>query len=510
MRDSTIAWVMIVILNLLRLSSPIFLHAEDRIFDLSSSEFPPHVRNELIIQFAPGIKIDTSKNHNATILTGIAQLDSLNSICNAKEMVPLIAPQANIDAKAFPTRLAHCYVLKFAKATDVTKFIQHYKKLLFVENVEVNQVYHSHGSRSKKIMTIDKSQLLQAASFIKRKNQIIIGITDTGLDWQRKDLLPNLWKNQRELADGLDNDANGFVDDIWGWNFVDPEMMQESGLQWKNKPEDNCGHGSMIADMCNQISIYQSGKNNSTVNRLMIIKAGFATADGTIIFTTISTVRSIIYAAKNGANIINISWGSAFPSGILEQAINYAADKGCLIIASAGNDNSHQCIYPAAFENVCAVAAIDSTNKKLSNSNYGYWIDVAAPGAMRTSDTLATCVSGTSLAAAYVSGLAGLAASCEKYFNADSLRAKIIWSSDNIYQNNPAFVGQLGAGKINLKRALLSEFRPNIIIQNCISLNRNQTFLPGEIIPLVVHVKNLSYPAKNVQITLAADDPIAE
>ncbi|HEX9975569.1 MAG TPA: S8 family serine peptidase, partial [bacterium] len=505
-----IIWVMIGILVMLHLSSPSFLDAEDQNHDLSSSKFPPHTRDELIIQFTPETKIEFPKNQNSTLVTGIAQLDSLNSIRNVKAIVPLVALPNNSETKSYTARLARIYVIKFSKTTDVTKLIHHYKKLPFVENVEVNQVYYSHGSKTKQAVTIDQSQLAEAASLIEHKNQIIIGIIDTGIDWQKKRLLSNLWKNPRELLDGLDNDANGFVDDIWGWNFVDPEMMQESGLQWKNKPEDNCGHGSIIADICNQISNYQSGKNNSKMNRLMIIKAGFATADGTIIFTTAATARSIIYAANHGANIINISWGSEFPSMILQQAINYAIDKGCLIIASAGNDNSQGLNYPAALENVCAVAAIDSTNKKLSPSNYGYWIDVAAPGVMRIQDTLVANVSGTSLAAAYVSGLAGLAAGCGRSFNADSLRAKITWSCDNIYQNNPAYFGQLGAGKINLKRALLSEFRPNVIIQNCISLNRNQTFLPGEIIPLAVHVKNLSYPAKNVQIKLTTDDPIAE
>lgn len=505
-----IAWIVIVMLSVHRFASPFLLHAEDQLFDLTSSEYPPHVCNELIVQLTPATKIAITQKQNATPLTGIAQLDSLNSIYDVKAIVPLIGPQANINVQLSPTRLAQMYLLKFARASDVTEIMHRYQKLSDVEHAEVNQIYFSHGSKTKKAVIIDQRQLIEAASHIEHKNPIIIGIIDTGLDWQKKHLLANLWKNPKESGDGLDNDANGFVDDIWGWNFVDPELLQYLGLSWKNKPEDKCGHGSMIADICNQICNYPTSKNNSKPNRLMILKAGFAMGDGTIIFTTATTARAIIYAANHGANILNISWGSHFPSLILKQAIHYAVAKGCLIIASAGNENSQRPMFPAALENVCAVAAVDSANKKLGASNYGYWIDVTAPASVQIQDSLATRISSTSIAAAYVTGFAGLIAASKKNFNADSLQASMIWSSDNIYPMNPEYIGELGAGKVNLKRALQCHYQPNLILQNCIARNRSQSAVSDEIIPLVVHVKNLSYPANHVRIRFTTDDPIAE
>lgn len=505
-----IFWVTICLLGTFRFCSPFFLHADDRLSDQYSSNLPPHTSNELIIEFKPGIKIAIPKNKNSIPITGIFRLDSLNAVYQAKALIPLIAPLKPDEVKPEFSAHANTFVLKFSNSADVSTFIDHYKTLPFFETVEFNSIYTSHASKIKNLATIEPSQFAELASLVEPKNHVIIGIIDTGIDWQKKHLQSHLWKNPRELLDGIDNDNNGFVDDLWGWNFADPELMQAAGLQWKNKPDDTCGHGTIIAEICNQISNCQPDQNTAHMNRLMIVKAGFSNAEGSIVFTTASTSRSIIYAANQGAEIINIAWGSAFPSAILKKSIDYAVKKGCFIIASAGNENSRQLTYPAALANVCAVAAIDSANRKSSTSNYGHWINLTANGTIQLSDTLATKISGTSIAAAYATGMAGLTARCSQKFNADSLKRTLIWSSDNIYKIIPEYFGQLGAGKINVKRALLADFQSNIIIQNCISLKQNQAFAPGDEIPVAIHVKNFSFPAKNVQIKLRTDNPAIE
>jgi|GEM_PF-2134662 len=503
-------WAMICAISMFYLSCPILSYANDQINHLSSSKFPPHISNELIIQLKPGINIALPAIKNSGTFTGIPPLDSLNSAHDLKAINPLLSPLTEKASDLLVSPLAQAYVFKFSKSADVTSFIDRYQALPIVENVEVNQIFHSHNAKTIKPVAIDQRQLTNAASLIKPKRQVIIGIIDTGIDWQKKHLFSSLWKNQAEKSDGTDNDANGFADDVWGWNFVDPELMQQAGLQWNKIPADNCGHGTRIAEICIQISKYHAGKNDHNPNLLMILKAGFATGDGSIIFTTAATSRAIIYAANHGANIITITWASAFPSRILRHAIDYAIGKGCLVIASAGDKNSQRPSYPAAWDNVCAIAAIDSTNKKLNSSNYGEWIDIAAPYVLQKSDSPPAKVSATSMATAHVAAFAALTASSEGNFHADDLRRRIIWSSDNIHKNNPDYIGQLGAGKINLKRALLSEFQSNVIIQNCIALQDNQTLSTGEIIPFAVHVRNLASPAKNVEIKITSDDPIVD
>ncbi|MBU1261511.1 S8 family peptidase, partial [bacterium] len=161
--------------------------------------------------------------------------------------------------------------------------------------------------------------------------------------------------------------------------------------------------------------------------------------------------KGIIYAADYpGVKVINMSWGSDEPANILKDALDYAYNKGVLLVAAAGNYGKPSKIYPGGYENVLAVAATNSSDKKAQFSNYGDWVDVAAPGEDIYSTILNNkyaSFSGTSMATPFVSGLAGLLFSRYGTITFGS----ITYFSDNI--------GRDDFGRINLPCAILQKNR---------------------------------------------------
>jgi subtilisin family serine protease/uncharacterized protein (DUF2141 family) len=220
---------------------------------------------------------------------------------------------------------------------------------------------------------------------------VIIGVVDTGIAYDHPDLAPNMWINTGEIPnDGIDNDGNGFIDDVNGYDFVndDPDPMDAPSL-----PLGNPGHGMHVAG-----TIAAVGNNGLGLTgvmhtaRLMALKAG----DVTNSFTSAAILQAADYARKNGARAINASFGrSAGPCSPAEynmvSALNAA---GVMLLVAAGNDNVNTDVtpsYPAQYSvatacgpglpNVIAVAAIDQNSNRASFSNYGATsVQIAAPG----------------------------------------------------------------------------------------------------------------------------------
>ncbi len=266
-------------------------------------------------------------------------------------------------------------------------------------------------------------------------NKIIVAVIDTGVDYTHEDLISNMWRNSKEIADNnIDDDKNGYVDDIVGWDFVSND----------NKPYDlaaanlmdllnggNPGHGTHCAG-----NVAASGANGKGVSGVapnaQIMALRFLGNEGG---TTADAVKSIKYAVDNGAKVLSNSWGSegedsAEPTEnqALRDSIQYALDKDVLFIAAAGNssknnDSDEKRAYPASYDhaNIVAVAAIDSADQIASFSNIGAKsVDIAAPGVKvysttvggKYSDTvidlLGATWDGTSMACPHVAGAAAL------------------------------------------------------------------------------------------------------
>lgn len=227
---------------------------------------------------------------------------------------------------------------------------------------------------------------------------IIIAVIDTGIDLKNPALKKFLWTNPGETGldenghdkatNEVDDDGNGFIDDVHGWDFVENNAL----------PQDQQGHGSHIAGLIlSQIKNVRSelGESTRTLNRtpssgsppkiqLMILKyygQNFLTTD-----TLENTIRAFRYATKMGAQIINYSGGGSTPNGAEYKALQEAQEKDLLVIAAAGNDGrnlDYKKFFPANYplKNILSITAVDSSNEILTTSNFSsQYVDLAAPG----------------------------------------------------------------------------------------------------------------------------------
>ncbi|OYZ17276.1 MAG: subtilase [Bdellovibrio sp. 28-41-41] len=240
---------------------------------------------------------------------------------------------------------------------------------------------------------------------------VIVAVIDTGVNYKSKDLAGNMWMNQAEKngKKGVDDDNNGFVDDIYGWNFV-------PGAKNPSDPLDDQGHGSHCSG-----TIGATGNDKYGIvgvawkTKIMALK--FLGADGS--GSLDAALQAIDYATKNGAKVLSNSWGGGEYSEILKEAIERTNKAGAIFVAAAGNNSSNndkEENYPANYDvpNVLSVAAIDNKGQLASFSNYGKnKVHIGAPGVNIYSTILKgyDSWSGTSMATPHVSGAAVLVAS---------------------------------------------------------------------------------------------------
>jgi hypothetical protein len=270
------------------------------------------------------------------------------------------------------------------------------------------------------------------------RREVVVAIIDTGIDYTHPDLVEHLWVNPNEIpGDGIDNDMNGYVDDIYGWDFYNDDASVGHYKYDKNTksnrslPEDNDDHGTHIAGIIGAVADNEIGIAGIASNidvRLMVLKInGGPEGTGSIS----DAVLAIKYATRMGADICNISWGTAQHSPALKEAIR---ESDMLFVAAAGNlgkNNDNKSVYPASYklDNLISVTFIDVNGKLTNLSNYGKKsVEIAAPG----TDIMSTIVgsyktlSGSSMAAPQVSAVASLLYSYDKKLYPSAVKDIII------------------------------------------------------------------------------------
>ena len=303
----------------------------------------------------------------------------------------------------------------------------------------------------------------------------IIAVLDSGVDIDNPDLKPSLWFSSVEVpGDRQDNDGNGFVDDQYGWDFVqnvpDPRPKFDSG--WS---EVAMHHGTIVAGVA-----AAAGNNSLGIAgvawraRIMPLRV----LDGKGMGDTVTVAKGILYAIRNRADIINLSFVGSLSDPILEDAINQAYRAGVLVVAAAGNeqqvgvDMDKQPQYPVCDDGlngeneVIGVAALDENSVLAGFSNFGSrCIDISAPGTHIYSTQLVApgqkgfevpyggYWSGTSVAAPMVSGALAVLKAAYPRLSPSQLRDVLIASGDELTRQNLGLVGKLGRG-LNLKAAL--------------------------------------------------------
>ncbi|WP_319524125.1 S8 family serine peptidase [uncultured Desulfosarcina sp.] len=208
-------------------------------------------------------------------------------------------------------------------------------------------------------------------------SDIVVAVVDSGIDPAHPDLAANIWTNPGEIADnGVDDDGNGYVDDVNGWDFADDDNHP-------NDPTDNHGHGTHVAGIIGAVGDNATGI--AGVNwQVSIMPLRFITAAD--YGTTADAIAAIEYATDNGADVINLSWGGPGESEGLKNVIDAAGAAGVLVVCAAGNDaNDLEDVptYPASYNsaNILSVAASNADDDPAWFTNYSdSQVDVAAPG----------------------------------------------------------------------------------------------------------------------------------
>lgn len=271
------------------------------------------------------------------------------------------------------------------------------------------------------------SPLVQPTKIEACNNSIVVAVVDTGIDYTHPELKENIWVNKGETGpwsppkgmenltacrdkscNGIDDDGDGFIDDVVGWDFVNDVPL----------PYDVHGHGTHIS------GIISSAPANSVglvgvCPKVTIMPLKYYDNSGIGYNNLQNTVRAIEYAVKMGADIINYSGGGSDPAPAEKAAIEKARAKGILFVAAAGNDghnNDQIPYYPASYplDNIISVASINRDNQLLPSSNFGKTVHVGAPGLSIVSALPGGrfgTMSGTSQATAFVTGEAALLAS---------------------------------------------------------------------------------------------------
>ncbi len=262
---------------------------------------------------------------------------------------------------------------------------------------------------------------------------VVIAVLDSGINFEHEEFQDGaIWVNPGEIPDnGIDDDNNGYIDDVFGWDF------------WfgDNYPEDIGGHGTHVtgilgARLNNGLGI--AGLANITIMPLKALSTVYAAAE------------AIYYATDMGATALNMSGGTPFEFEELETAVQYAWDHGMTMVASAGNTSGAH--YPATYPTVIAVSATDANDEEGCACIYGEWIDVAAPGV----DILTTwwpgpsdynLSGGTSSASPHVCGLVALMYSVDPTLTPQEVRDFLCANADDL--GDPGFDIYFGCGRIN-------------------------------------------------------------
>jgi serine protease len=361
--------------------------------------------------------------------------------------------------------------------------------------------------------------------------QVVIAIIDNGVDWKHTDLALNIWQNLGEDANGngktlefingewvfdpgdlngSDDDGNGFVDDLIGWDMV---------LN-NNNPNHNWGenHGTHCAGIAAGVTNNNLGISSISWN-VKVMPLQVAQSNGT--FT--EAYNGIIYAAENGADFISNSWSSLVYTQANQEAINYATQLGSIIMGSAGNYNSLQKRYPASYAGVLSVAAVSVNDVKTSYSSFGPAVDIAAPGGGTEGGILSTLpnnsygvMSGTSMACPLVAGCFGLLKAYKPTWTSEQLITQVLGTADNIDTINPNYIDLLGTGRVNAYNFMLAQnvmmpqkLKLEMIATSYVDANGNNVNEPGELVTLNLQFRNYApYVGENgVTVTLSSDDP---
>jgi subtilisin family serine protease len=460
---------------------------------LCSAKAQNFVQGQIMISIGDEyLPITPTTNAQGTIETGVFWIDSLNALYGVYSF------KRPVDTTSVVNR--GLFLLCFPDSVNAGQVLASYLlQNACVNKGSLNYIREPHVTPSDYYFPqqwgLTKMKCPDAWRYTSGTQDVVIQIIDRGTDYGHPDLVRNVWQNLGEDADGdghtvewsladsawfrdpgdingYDDDNNGYHDDLVGFDF-------------RYDPEDSLGgdpcvtgddHGNKTASTA--AAVTDNWLSGAEAHRVCGHQT--ETASGTSWFSKIMIARywsdwdainAIDYAINNGANVISMSWGDEYDNPDLHDKLDEAWSSGLLLVASAGNYLYDVPAYPAAYENVIAVAATDGDDVKEDYSNYGNWVDLCAPGENWSASHWKqwycyTSWSGTSCSAPFVAGVAALVWTCDTSATNVEVRNALESTADDIC-SLPGNQGQpwcspynkLGHGRVNALEAV-KVFRP--------------------------------------------------
>ncbi len=323
---------------------------------------------------------------------------------------------------------------------------------------------------------LDQVHAYEAWDYTIGSRSVTVAVLDTGLDFDHPDIVENIWTNPGEIPDdGIDNDGNGFIDDVHGWDFVEDDADPEPGTE-HTFTLAGISHGTIIASVIGAVG--NNAEGVAGINwqiKIMPVRILDTIGSG----NSSDAARAVDYAVNNGAQVINLSFSGFEPDPALKNSIKNAYEAGVTVVAAVGNNDTidgdyldEVPIYPACYESsfgedwVLGVAATNEYDARADFSNYGSCVDISAPGVNifgaqfqddaepELEDYYGGGWEGTSAAAPIVSGSAALLLSLYPDLGVEGVRTVLQLSVDPAATQGTKYHGEMGAGRLNVGRAL--------------------------------------------------------
>ena len=400
---------------------------------------------------APGLTVDRVVSGVAQ--SGVASIDDLCQEIGVTRIEPFYS--GHLSKPALIREISRMYIFTLRDGLDASAYLEDFERDPDIEFAELYTIPRPFYIPNDPLLgdqwLLERTDAYGGWDIIRGDSTriAIIGIVDTGVYWTHPDLAANIWINAAEDINhngifddpdnnGVDDDTNGYIDDVVGWDL---------GVGDNNPVEMQPTHGTPVAGAASEVAdndLLGAGIGFSA--RIMCVKGANNQNQLTAVY------QGLIFAAENGAHILNCSWGSMTYHHNEQLIMNSIHEEGILIVAAAGGGGDTIRSYPAGYENVMAVTATDHNDHLMPFAGHGIWIDVCAPGDNIWSTWAENSfinLSGTSFSAPMVCGLAALIKSWNPGFCALEIENLIEDGADTIDHLNPNYRGMLGAGRIN-------------------------------------------------------------
>jgi subtilisin family serine protease len=366
--------------------------------------------------------------------------------------------------------MSRVYRIDFSELTLIDQLISSLVSIQFIEYAEKAPIYKVSYTPNdlyfSQLYHLSKIQASEAWNIHKGQSQIIIAIIDNGVNLSHEDLKENLWVNTAEIPNNsMDDDLNGYTDDYNGYDAADGDGNPNPPANGTS----NFGHGTHCAGIASASSDNILGISSIGFKaRIMAVKVTPSNSDGKSIT---NGYEGADYALKNGAKIISMSFGGSSGSLTWQLLIQQAESQNVLLVAAAGNENTSDLSYPAAYPEVISVGATAQNDQRAYFSNFGSTINVMAPGLSINStffpgNSNYSQLSGTSMACPMAAGLASLIKSYNPAYTNAQVKSILYNGCENIDDQNPGFEGKMGNGRINAYRSLMIASGQSLGIEN--------------------------------------------